>query len=161
MSLIKIIISVLVLAMSLSAQVKPVVNGSNIKAYMNAIHISLLNNRQWVHFKFSAQGIAYPTGEVRLIYPKLVLGRDHYGIELDPRSSAASTHFQAVSAVADSICAVMGRKPLRKGAHLNAAVYLSEFRSVKIDRVNVNMVLPQSVTFNADKRYILDSIICI
>lgn len=161
MTLVKIIISGLILAAAVSAQVKPVVNGSNIKAYMDAINITLLSNRQWVHFKFSAQGIAYPTGEVRLIYPKLVLGRDHFGIELDPRLSATSTRFRAVSALADSICATMGRKPLRKGAHLDASVYISEFKSVSVDLSSANSSQAHSVVFNADKRYILDSIICL
>lgn len=164
MSLIKLLLCLSMVGITGMAQVrtqaKPVVNGSNIKAYMNAINITLLNNRQWVHFKFSAQGIAYPTGEVRLIYPKLVIGREFYGIELDPRSSISSSHFHAVTALADSICSVMGRKAMRKGPLLDASVYISEFQSVRVDQASAG-TQPHSVTFSNSKRYILDSIVCI
>ncbi len=143
-------------------QAKPIINGHNIKAYIDSVKISIVvNGEKYETFSLSAQGIASPNGEVRLIHPKLKLGQDHFGIELDSRGIGAPIHYKAVTQVAERICAVMGRKPAVDAAGLlKTTAYQSPFQSLRIGISGANGILVFSATVSSGNQKVIDSIIC-
>lgn len=143
-------------------QAKPIINGHNIKAYIDSVKISVVvNGNKYETFSLSAQGIASPNGEVRLIQPKLKLGKAHYGIELDTRGIGAPIHYKAVTGVAERICDVMGRKPVVDAAGLlKTTAYQSPFQSIRLDISGANGILIFLATMSSGNQKVIDSITC-
>lgn len=159
MSFAKVIIAGLVLLTV--GQAKPIITGSNIKAYIDSVKIAIVVGNKYETFSLSAQGIAYPSGEVRLILPKLKQGQEHYGIELDSKGIGAPIQAKAVAGVAQNICAVMGRKAVTDaGGFLKTTAYKSPFQSIRIDIRGSTGLLVFAGSKSSGGQSVIDSITC-
>lgn len=158
MNLVKIVLSSL-LFMTV-VQAKPVITGTNIKIYLDAVKLSVVVDNKWIQFKFYAQGIAYPNGEVRLIYPKLVVDNNFYAIELDPKESQAASHVKAVTSISDKICSIMERKARRSSGALDTTAYINNFPSIRLNFKGSNGFLVHAGKLNTHQTMVINSIVC-
>jgi hypothetical protein len=159
MFLTKLVLSSLIL-LSI-AQAKPVINGQNIKAYIDSVKIPVMVGGKYVSYSLYAEGFASANGVVRLVHPKLYLDKSHYGIELSPTVSTSSAHYQAVAGIASIICGKMGRQVLTKNGMLDTAVYPSLFQSMYIEVGSAGALLVFRGTIHDSKNKIMNSITCI
>lgn len=159
MFIVKIVASTLLL-LSLVAQAKPVINGSNLKSYLDSVQLSVVVDRKNETFKFAAEGVAFSNGQVVLAYPKLVLGKKHYAIALDPSASLSSSKYRATKWVADEVCKKMGRVPKTKSGVLDAPVYAALFDSVQIDFRSGNGLLYVAGDLYSKQQMVLSVITC-
>lgn len=158
MSLSKVIISFFTLVAV--SQAKPVVTTSNVKAYLETVQISVVVDGKYHTYKLSADAFPSPSGEVRLVNPKLVEDRSFYGIEMDTQSGLASNH-KAVLGIAQRICSVMELKPaLTRDGQLDTVLYPSLFKSLRVSIVGSGGLLVYRGDVSESKKPVLSSIVC-
>jgi hypothetical protein len=159
MFLTKLILSSLVL-LSI-AQAKPVINGHNVKAYIDSVKVPVMVGGKYLSYSLHAEAFVSANGEVRLVQPKLYLDKSFYGIELSQASSATKAHYQAVAGIASTICGKMGRQVLTKNGVLDTSVYPALFQSMYIEVGGANGLLVYKGVISYSKNKIISSITCI
>ena len=136
---------------------KPIVNAGQIKSYLENTKFNIVFENKIQMMGFSADGIILPSGQIKLVAPKIVFGKKFYGMSVKQNSIS---NYQAIQSLAQAVCLKLGSgHPIMENGLPKSVQYPSPFESIELMYSGYNAAYVVG-TVQKQGRLVIDSITC-